>query len=75
MADWYRKDNKALARENDELWTQLETNHEPHEAVAIYAGIVALGEWARRCAVDQLDECCTACWGLGIRGPCRRHRR
>lgn len=46
-----------------------------HEAVAIYAGIVALGEWARRCAWDQLDECCTACWGLGIRGPCRRHRR
>ena len=42
---------------------------------AVCVGIVALGEWARRCAVDQLDECCTACWGLGIRGPCRRHRR
>lgn len=46
---------------------------ELHWAVCI--GVIALGEWARGCAWDQLDECCTACWGLGIRGPCRRHRR
>lgn len=42
---------------------------------AVCVGVVALGEWARRCVWDQLDECCTACCGLGIRGPCRRHRR
>lgn len=46
---------------------------ELHWSVCI--GVVALGEWARRCAWDQLDECCAECWGLGIRGPCRRHRR
>lgn len=42
---------------------------------SVMLGAIALGEWARRCAWDQLDECCAECWGLGIRGPCRRHRR
>lgn len=42
---------------------------------SVMLGAIALGEWARRCAVGQLDECCAACWMLGDDGPCRRHRR
>lgn len=56
-----------------EVWADPDDDEaELHWSVCI--GVVALGEWARRCAWEQLDECCTECWGLGIRGPCRRHR-